>query len=104
MLSAQECITAGDFQTKHKNYTNFCPDGYFGSKFVTVVASGDKTKHINFNGYQVSNQCSAMVEANILCPTKTNPELAWVREKPLYETHYITDVQYTVGFHNRFKG
>ena len=49
------------------------------------------------HGYQVSNQCTAMVEANILCPTKTHPELAWVREKPLNEKHYITSVQYTVS-------
>uniref|UniRef100_A0A915ERH2 MPN domain-containing protein n=1 Tax=Ditylenchus dipsaci TaxID=166011 RepID=A0A915ERH2_9BILA len=95
LLSAAECITAGHLQSKHKNYTKFCHDGYFGSKFVTVVASGDKTQQIHFSGYQVSNQCTAMVEANILCPTVSNPELAWVREKPLHEHHYITDVQYT---------
>jgi nuclear protein localization protein 4 homolog len=63
---------------------------------VTVVASGNKEKQIDFTGYQVSNQCTAMVEANILCPTKTNPELAWLREKPLNPSQYITDVQYTV--------
>lgn len=37
-----------------------------------------------------------MVEANILCPTKSHPELAWIREKPLHPSHYITDVEYTV--------
>ncbi|KAI1730031.1 NPL4 family domain-containing protein [Ditylenchus destructor] len=94
LLSAAECITAGAFQAKHKNNTNYCYDGHFGSKFATVVATGDKSKQINFSGYQVSNQCTAMVDAKILCPT-THPELAWVRQTPLSERHYITDVQFT---------
>ncbi|TKR76997.1 hypothetical protein L596_018051 [Steinernema carpocapsae] len=94
LVSASECITAGSLQNKYKNYTTFCNDGYFGSKFVTVVASGDSSEHINFSGYQVSNQCSALVDADILCPT-SHPELASVRTKPKSETHYITDVMYT---------
>lgn len=96
LMTARECITAGSFQAKYKNKTQFCSDTEFGSKFVTVVASGDKNKHVNFSGYQVSNQCTAMVDANILCPT-SHPEFAWVRETPLNDKHYITDVQYTVS-------
>ncbi|MFH4973567.1 hypothetical protein AB6A40_000276 [Gnathostoma spinigerum] len=92
-LSAEECITAGYFQNKYKNYTNHSSDGYFGSKFTTVVASGDQNEQINFSGYQVSNQCAALVDAELLCPT-SHPELAYLREKPLRETQYITDVQY----------
>ncbi|CAD6194468.1 unnamed protein product [Caenorhabditis auriculariae] len=94
-LSAEECITAGNLQNKFKNLTEYCTDRYFGSKFVTIVASGDETLHVNFHGYQVSNQCAALVDAKILCPTLYTPELAYIREKPLSETHYITDVQYT---------
>lgn len=93
-LSAEECITAATLQNKYKNVTNYCMDRFYGSKFVTVVASGDESLHVNFHGYQVSNQCAAMVEADILCPTLYTPELAYVRETPLSETHYITDVQY----------
>lgn len=93
-MSASECITAGYFQSKMPNYTKYCADGSFGSKFVTVVATGDKAENIHFAGYQVSNQCTAMVEADILIPTDYM-ELAWVRDKPLNEQHYITDVQFT---------
>uniref|UniRef100_F1L0V5 Nuclear protein localization protein 4 n=1 Tax=Ascaris suum TaxID=6253 RepID=F1L0V5_ASCSU len=92
-LSAKECITAGYFQNKYPNVTTFCSDRYFGSKFTTLVASGDQSEQINFNGYQVSNQCAAMVEANILCPT-SHPELAYLRQTPLYPAHYITDVHF----------
>jgi nuclear protein localization protein 4 homolog len=40
-LSAEECITAGYFQNIYKNYTKFCSEGYFGSKFVTIVVTGN---------------------------------------------------------------
>lgn len=40
-LSAEECITAGFFQNKHSNPCRLSRDGYFGSKFVTVVATGE---------------------------------------------------------------
>ncbi|KAL3091387.1 hypothetical protein niasHS_007180 [Heterodera schachtii] len=95
LLTASECITAANFQLKNKNYTKYCDDGYFGSKFVTVVASGNKDKRIDFHGYQVSNQCTAMVEADILCPTKHFPELAWAREMPKSDSHYVTNVEFT---------
>ncbi|EPB74033.1 NPL4 family protein [Ancylostoma ceylanicum] len=93
-LSAEECITAGYLQSKNPNITEYCSDRHFGSKFVTVVASGDEQEQVNFHGYQVSNQCTALVEAQLLCPTN-HPELAYIRDKPLNETQYLTDVQYT---------
>lgn len=39
-LSAEECITAGYFQNLHSNPCRLSRDGHFGSKFVTVVATG----------------------------------------------------------------
>ncbi|NXF13076.1 NPL4 protein, partial [Smithornis capensis] len=39
-LSAEECITAGNFQNQQPNICRLSPDGHFGSKFVTVVATG----------------------------------------------------------------
>lgn len=39
-LSSEECITAGHFQNKHPNICRLSPDGHFGSKFVTAVATG----------------------------------------------------------------
>uniref|UniRef100_A0A2D4PVZ6 MPN domain-containing protein n=1 Tax=Micrurus surinamensis TaxID=129470 RepID=A0A2D4PVZ6_MICSU len=40
-LSAEECITAGHFQNQQPNICRLSPDGHFGSKFVTVVATGN---------------------------------------------------------------
>lgn len=39
-LSAQECIMAGYFQNRYPNPCRFSPNGYFGSKFVTVCVTG----------------------------------------------------------------
>ncbi|KAL6736224.1 NPL4 family protein [Ancylostoma duodenale] len=60
-LSAEECITAGYLQSKNPNITEYCSDRYFGSKFVTVVASGDEQEQVNFHGYQEKNQYGAEV-------------------------------------------
>ncbi|EYC14583.1 hypothetical protein Y032_0040g293 [Ancylostoma ceylanicum] len=60
-LSAEECITAGYLQSKNPNITEYCSDRHFGSKFVTVVASGDEQEQVNFHGYQEKNQYGAEV-------------------------------------------
>ncbi|KAK6037999.1 NPL4 family protein, partial [Cooperia oncophora] len=70
-LSAEECITAGYLQSLHPN--DHTPNNCFPT---------------------VSNQCTALVEAQLLCPTN-HPELAYIREKPLTESQYLTDVQFT---------
>lgn len=70
--------------------------------YASLHYLGDKTEQIHFNGYQVSNQCAALVEAELLLPTN-HPELAYLRKEPLRETQYITDVQFTVIFGIIFK-
>ncbi|KAJ8263800.1 hypothetical protein GJAV_G00141410, partial [Gymnothorax javanicus] len=69
-LSAEECITAGDFQNRQPNPCRLSPDGHFGSKFVTVVATGGPDNQVHFEGYQVSNQCMALVRDECLLPCK----------------------------------
>lgn len=93
-LSAQECIMAGYFQNKHPNPCKLSPDGYFGSKFVTVCFTGDANQHAHMEGYQVSNQCMALVRDNCLLPTLDAPELAYVRESS--NEQYVPDVFYKV--------
>lgn len=91
-LSAQECIMAGDFQNHHPNPCKLSPEGYFGSKFVTVCVTGDVDNKVHMEGYQVSNQCMALVQDNCLVPTKDAPELAYVREST--NEQYVPDVFY----------
>ncbi|XP_040355758.1 nuclear protein localization protein 4 homolog isoform X1 [Ixodes scapularis] len=91
-LSAQECIMAGHFQNSHPSPCRLSPDGYFGSKFVTVCVTGDKEQRVHMEGYQVSNQCMALVRDNCLLPTKDAPELGYVRESS--SAQYVPDVFY----------
>jgi len=91
-LSGEECVTAGCFQCKYPNPCKYASEGYFGSKFVTVAVSGGVDKQVHFSGYQVSNQCEALVKDNCLVPTRDAPELAWVRESTPQQ--YVPDVTF----------
>uniref|UniRef100_A0A8C9WI55 Nuclear protein localization protein 4 homolog n=1 Tax=Scleropages formosus TaxID=113540 RepID=A0A8C9WI55_SCLFO len=91
-LSAEECITAGDFQNRHPNPCRLSPDGHFGSKFVTVVATGGPDNQVHFEGYQVSNQCMALVRDECLLPCRDAPELGYAKESTTEQ--YVPDVFY----------
>ncbi|KAL0595735.1 Nuclear protein localization protein 4-like protein [Plecturocebus cupreus] len=93
-LSSEECITAGDFQNKHPNMCRLSPDGHFGSKFVTAVATGGPDNQVHFEGYQVSNQCMALVRDECLLPCKDAPELGYAKESS--SEQYVPDVFYKV--------
>lgn len=83
---------AADFQNEVPNPCNLSRTGYFGSKFVTVCVSGDENHQISLKGYQVSNQCMALVRDNCLVPTLDAPELGYVREST--SEQYVPDVFY----------
>jgi nuclear protein localization family protein 4 len=55
---------------------------------------GDASGQIHFEGYQVSNQCMALVKANILLPTYDAPELGYIKETS--PEQYVPDVSYRV--------
>ncbi|XP_014665773.1 PREDICTED: nuclear protein localization protein 4 homolog [Priapulus caudatus] len=92
-LSAEESILAGRLQNQHPSPCKLSPDGHFGSKFVTIVISGDKENQVHMEGYQVSNQCMALVGDDILVPTKDAPELGYIREST--NEQYVPDVFFT---------
>lgn len=50
-------------------------------------------------GYQVSNQCMALVRDNCLVPTKDAPELGYVREST--DKQYVPDVYYKVCMYDK---
>jgi nuclear protein localization family protein 4 len=89
-LSAQEIITASHYQNLYPNRCRQTDEGVFGSKFVTVCITGSKENQIDMQGYQVSNQCMALVRDKILVPTKDAPELAYIVESS--EAQYVPDV------------
>lgn len=91
-LSAQECAMAGRLQASNPNPCRLAPSGYYGSKFVTVVVSGDRENQVHMEGYQLSNQGVALVRDDCYVPTKDAPELAWIRESS--NQQYVPDVFY----------
>ncbi|KZC07238.1 Nuclear protein localization protein 4 like protein, partial [Dufourea novaeangliae] len=91
-MSAQECIMAGQFQNQFPNPCRFSPSNYFGSKFVTVCVTGDAKNQVHMEGYQISNQCMALVRDGCLVPTKDAPELGYVIESS--DKQYVPDVFY----------
>ncbi|CAH2105964.1 unnamed protein product [Euphydryas editha] len=91
-LSAQECIMAGHFQNQHPSACRHASSGYFGSKFVTVCVTGDSQNQIHLEGYQVSEQCAALVRDDILLPTRDAPELGYIRD--CGPQQYVPDVYY----------
>lgn len=94
-MSAQECITAAYFQNTFPNPCKLSQkSGYFGSKFVTVIITGDDTNQVYPVGYQVSNQCMGLVKDTCLLPTKDAPELGYVKESS--DKQYVPDVFYKV--------
>uniref|UniRef100_A0A674ADL1 Nuclear protein localization protein 4 homolog n=1 Tax=Salmo trutta TaxID=8032 RepID=A0A674ADL1_SALTR len=93
-LSAEECITAGHFQNQQCNPCRLSPDGHFGSKFITVVATGGPDNQVHFEGYQVSNQCMALVRDECLLPCRDAPELGYAKESSTEQ--YVPDVFYKI--------
>nr|CAG4644779.1 EOG090X05T8 [Leptodora kindtii] len=93
-LSAQECIMAGHFQSTHPNACRNSSSGYMGSKFVTICVTGDSQHQVHMEGYQVSNQCEALVRDGCLVPTKDAPELGFIRQSSAQM--YVPDVFYKI--------
>ncbi|KAG5455277.1 Nuclear protein localization protein 4 [Clonorchis sinensis] len=93
-LSAEECVTAACLQNLYPNKCRYSSDGCFGSKFVTVVVTGDASNDIHFEAYQVSNQAMALVRDNILVPTYDAPEFGYIRETT--KDQFVPEVFYTL--------
>ena len=56
--------------------------------------AGDSNNQIHFEGYQVSNQCMALVNDDCLIPTKDAAELGYIKESS--NAQYVPDVFYKV--------
>jgi nuclear protein localization protein 4 homolog len=90
-LSSTDVYQASLFQNIHKSPSKWSETGFFGSKFVTCVISGDENGNIAVTAYQASNTAMAMVEADIITPS-TDPGVMLVnKEAP---GRYIPEVFY----------
>jgi nuclear protein localization family protein 4 len=90
-VSGLEAIFIAEQQIQYRNRTKYSTTGSFGSKFVTLIVSGDTEGNIGIQEYQVSNSCQAMVEADII-EGSTDPSL--LRVKPTTNELYVPEVFY----------
>lgn len=61
------------------------------------LCAGGPDNQVHFEGYQVSNQCMALVRDECLLPCKDAPELGFVKESS--PEQYVPDVFYKVRPH-----
>lgn len=59
-----------------------------------VFLTGGPDNQVHFEGYQVSNQCMALVRDECLLPCKDAPELGYAKESS--SEQYVPDVFYKV--------
>eukprot|EP00158_Paraphelidium_tribonemae_P002848 Partr_v1_DN25724_c0_g1_i1_m74929 putative Nuclear protein localization len=90
-LSSAECVFIARKQLAHPFATAKAVGGQFGSRFVSVVVTGDADGNIQLFAYQVSNTCMAMVRDGIVDAT-VDARVMRVQEST--GAHYVPDVFY----------
>jgi nuclear protein localization family protein 4 len=88
-VSSVESVFMALEQLEHKNKTKYSSSGEYGSKFATVIISGDTDGNIHLSAYQVSVTCMSLVRDGIV-DASVDPHLMLVREST--PTHYVPEV------------
>ncbi|AMD19644.1 HCL507Cp [Eremothecium sinecaudum] len=90
-LSSLEVIMAAKQQLKHANPSRFSQQGYFSSKFVTCVISGNLKGEIDVSAYQVSTDAEALVDADMISGS-THPSMAYINDTTA--VRYVPEIFY----------
>lgn len=90
-VSSLEAVFIAQMQLKNPSPCKFSSSGHFGSKYVTVIVTGDNEGQVGLTEFQVSNSCMAMVDAGIIEPS-IDPSLVLVKESS--KTLYVPEVFY----------
>ena len=75
-----EAVFTAHFQNAYRSPCKYSKTGLFGSKWVSVIVSGDENGAISLFPYQVSNVCTGMVSAELVEAT-SDPCLVSVPEE-----------------------
>lgn len=91
-LSGLEVVMAARNQQRHRNRCTYSASGYYSSKFVTCVITGNSAGEIEPRAYQVSASAEALVDADLICAS-TQPLQVWIN--PTEGTRYVPEVFYS---------
>ncbi|EJD55096.1 polyubiquitin-tagged protein recognition complex, Npl4 component [Auricularia subglabra TFB-10046 SS5] len=92
-LSGLETIFAAALQLQNPTLSRSSITGQFGSRFVTVVLSGNEAQDIDIMAYQASEQACAMVAADMI-EASVEPSTVRVKEEDQAAARYVPDVFY----------
>jgi len=89
-VSCYEVLWMARYQAEHPYRTPWSRTGTFGSRFVTVIVTGDAEGNASLFSYQVSLPAMAMVRSQLV-DASTNPALLCVRksDKSLYVPEFF---------------
>ena len=88
-MSSSEIYYAAKLQLRYPSPCRHSSSGRFGSKFVSVVASGNRDGSVDLFAYQVTVQAMSMVQASIVEPS-TDPTRMLVKASSA--TQYVPEV------------
>jgi len=90
-MSSAECVMSAQHQLKNPCPAKYSSAGFFSSRFVTCVISGDTEGQIHISSFQVTGVAEAMVRDDIV-EACIDPTLMRVKEST--GTHYVPEVFY----------
>jgi nuclear protein localization family protein 4 len=90
-LSSAEIAFIAQHQLRHPNRTRLTPTHRFGSKFVTVVVSGDTEQQIHLSAFQVSNTAMGMIRDHVIDASMSATQM---RVRRSTRDQYVPDVFY----------
>lgn len=91
-LSGLEVVMAARNQHRHRNRCTYSASGWYSSKFVTCVITGNRAGEIEPRAYQVSAGAEALVEADLITAL-TQPLLVYIN--PTEGLRYVPEVFYS---------
>ncbi|KAJ3768928.1 NPL4 family-domain-containing protein [Lentinula raphanica] len=93
LMSSLEAIFAATMQSRNPMFSKSSSSGKFSSRLVTAILTGTEDGAIDVSAYQVSEQATAMVEADMI-EASVDPGIVRVKEedRSANAARYVPDV------------
>ncbi|KAI3622622.1 putative npl4-nuclear protein localization factor and er translocation component [Moniliophthora roreri] len=96
LMSSLEAIFAATIQSQNPTSSKSSPTGKFSSRMVTAILTATEDGQVDVSAYQVSEQATAMVEADMI-EASVDPSIVRLKEEDrrIDSARYIPDVFFT---------